>query len=194
MRSLPHLPKLNVVGSIPITRSIRSKGRDATEATVRSPTRKKTSVHSLASRPVQRPRPRVGRNDPCPCGSGRKFKRCHGGTPDENPAIDGDAPRASERLLQLAEPWLDACEDDDEHFLQCLRLAMMAWNIATIEAVGADTAELRAKVREMGIEGEFDELARRKSRMFPEDLRHMLDVTVTRDHTGGRYVKVLTTK
>jgi hypothetical protein len=21
----------------------------------------------------------VGRNDPCPCGSGRKFKRCHGG-------------------------------------------------------------------------------------------------------------------
>lgn len=22
--------------------------------------------------------PPVGRNDPCPCGSGRKFKRCHG--------------------------------------------------------------------------------------------------------------------
>ncbi len=22
--------------------------------------------------------PRVGRNDPCPCGSGRKYKRCHG--------------------------------------------------------------------------------------------------------------------
>jgi len=22
---------------------------------------------------------KVGRNDPCPCGSGRKFKRCHGG-------------------------------------------------------------------------------------------------------------------
>jgi preprotein translocase subunit SecA len=21
---------------------------------------------------------RVGRNDPCPCGSGRKYKRCHG--------------------------------------------------------------------------------------------------------------------
>jgi len=21
---------------------------------------------------------RVGRNDPCPCGSGKKFKRCHG--------------------------------------------------------------------------------------------------------------------
>jgi uncharacterized protein YecA (UPF0149 family) len=21
---------------------------------------------------------KVGRNDPCPCGSGKKFKRCHG--------------------------------------------------------------------------------------------------------------------
>ena len=21
---------------------------------------------------------RVGRNDPCPCGSGKKFKQCHG--------------------------------------------------------------------------------------------------------------------
>jgi hypothetical protein len=24
--------------------------------------------------------PRVGRNDPCPCGSGRKYKHCHGRT------------------------------------------------------------------------------------------------------------------
>ena len=22
--------------------------------------------------------PRVGRNDPCPCGSGKKYKNCHG--------------------------------------------------------------------------------------------------------------------
>ena len=26
--------------------------------------------------PVRRAHPRVGRNDPCPCGSGKKFKRC----------------------------------------------------------------------------------------------------------------------
>jgi len=25
-----------------------------------------------------RPTPRVGRNDPCPCGSGKKYKKCHG--------------------------------------------------------------------------------------------------------------------
>ena len=27
---------------------------------------------------VKRAAPKVGRNDPCPCGSGRKFKQCHG--------------------------------------------------------------------------------------------------------------------
>ncbi|MFO1506789.1 MAG: preprotein translocase subunit SecA [Lysobacterales bacterium] len=28
--------------------------------------------------PVQRDAPKVGRNDPCPCGSGKKYKHCHG--------------------------------------------------------------------------------------------------------------------
>ena len=32
--------------------------------------------------PSQRPSPvpgqKVGRNDPCPCGSGKKYKHCHG--------------------------------------------------------------------------------------------------------------------
>jgi len=27
---------------------------------------------------VRREAPKVGRNDPCPCGSGKKFKNCHG--------------------------------------------------------------------------------------------------------------------
>ena len=27
---------------------------------------------------VRREAPKIGRNDPCPCGSGRKFKHCHG--------------------------------------------------------------------------------------------------------------------
>jgi len=29
---------------------------------------------------IRRDQPKVGRNDPCPCGSGRKFKQCHGRT------------------------------------------------------------------------------------------------------------------
>jgi uncharacterized protein YecA (UPF0149 family) len=28
--------------------------------------------------PYRREEPKVGRNDPCPCGSGKKFKKCHG--------------------------------------------------------------------------------------------------------------------
>jgi preprotein translocase subunit SecA len=29
-------------------------------------------------KPVRREEPKVGRNDPCPCGSGKKYKKCHG--------------------------------------------------------------------------------------------------------------------
>ena len=29
-------------------------------------------------KPLARETPKVGRNDPCPCGSGRKYKQCHG--------------------------------------------------------------------------------------------------------------------
>jgi preprotein translocase subunit SecA len=31
-----------------------------------------------SSTPMLRDAPKVGRNDPCPCGSGKKFKQCHG--------------------------------------------------------------------------------------------------------------------
>ena len=29
-------------------------------------------------KPIVRPTQKVGRNDPCPCGSGKKYKHCHG--------------------------------------------------------------------------------------------------------------------
>ncbi len=31
-----------------------------------------------AKKTVRRDKPKVGRNDPCPCGSGKKYKKCHG--------------------------------------------------------------------------------------------------------------------
>ncbi len=31
-----------------------------------------------AAQPAMRPAQKVGRNDPCPCGSGKKYKHCHG--------------------------------------------------------------------------------------------------------------------
>ena len=39
---------------------------------------------------VQRHAPKVGRNDPCPCGSGRKYKKCHGA--EGGPAGGGSGP------------------------------------------------------------------------------------------------------
>jgi preprotein translocase subunit SecA len=33
---------------------------------------------STASKTVSNGAPKVGRNDPCPCGSGKKYKKCHG--------------------------------------------------------------------------------------------------------------------
>ena len=38
-----------------------------------------------AVKTVRREEPKVGRNDPCPCGSGKKYKKCHGAS-----AADGD--------------------------------------------------------------------------------------------------------
>ncbi len=39
------------------------------------------TVLAEAYAPVEQRRvTKVGRNDPCPCGSGKKFKQCHGGT------------------------------------------------------------------------------------------------------------------
>ncbi len=33
---------------------------------------------TTSARPQRRAVPKVGRNDPCPCGSGKKYKKCHG--------------------------------------------------------------------------------------------------------------------
>jgi preprotein translocase subunit SecA len=39
------------------------------------------SSYNQAQQPKRQPiiaEPKIGRNDPCPCGSGKKFKQCHG--------------------------------------------------------------------------------------------------------------------
>ena len=37
-----------------------------------------TAAEPAAAQPFERDFAKVGRNDPCPCGSGKKFKHCHG--------------------------------------------------------------------------------------------------------------------
>jgi preprotein translocase subunit SecA len=45
-----------------------------------SVTTKKAAAQSNGARSIQQPKKnvKVGRNDPCPCGSGKKYKQCHG--------------------------------------------------------------------------------------------------------------------
>jgi preprotein translocase subunit SecA len=38
----------------------------------------RTAGDGATTAPIKRDRPKVGRNDPCPCGSGKKYKKCHG--------------------------------------------------------------------------------------------------------------------
>jgi preprotein translocase subunit SecA len=38
--------------------------------------------------PVRREGPKIGRNDPCPCGSGEKFKKCHGAALEDDAGGD----------------------------------------------------------------------------------------------------------
>ena len=49
--------------------TVRCISMDTTDGLVRGMTVTDTVV---------REQPKVGRNEPCPCGSGKKFKQCHG--------------------------------------------------------------------------------------------------------------------
>jgi hypothetical protein len=42
---------------------------------------------------------RIGRNDFCPCGSGQKFKRCHGALADKTPKLRGTSDQAIQAQL-----------------------------------------------------------------------------------------------
>jgi preprotein translocase subunit SecA len=56
--------------------AIRGTSRGA--AAVADPPRPARSGGDDVVRQVKREEPKVGRNDPCPCGSGKKYKKCHG--------------------------------------------------------------------------------------------------------------------
>jgi preprotein translocase subunit SecA len=74
----------------PVVREAAAAGSESVSAPVRLPRERRGppvnySYGAAASggqdakvETVQRSAPKVGRNDPCPCGSGRKYKKCHG--------------------------------------------------------------------------------------------------------------------
>ena len=49
----------------------------ARAASAQAPTPARTGGDDVV-KTVRREEPKVGRNDPCPCGSGKKYKKCHG--------------------------------------------------------------------------------------------------------------------
>ena len=65
----------------PVTFNDPSTGASASASVSRAehrPQPARTGGDDAAVRTVRRDTPKVGRNDPCPCGSGKKYKKCHG--------------------------------------------------------------------------------------------------------------------
>jgi len=68
-----------------IERGVADKADDDVDAEVAAKVAKRrgggkarTAGDGATTAPIKRERPKVGRNDPCPCGSGKKYKKCHG--------------------------------------------------------------------------------------------------------------------
>ena len=83
MRGQIHLQteQSNVREAMPERRSDYSKYRTSRDELPGDEQRRVASQRQgeqQAPQPVRNTGPRVGRNDPCPCGSGKKFKNCHG--------------------------------------------------------------------------------------------------------------------
>ena len=65
---------LNHPGAAPVP---AFAGARASSAQAQTPTPARTGGDDVV-KTVRREEPKVGRNDPCPCGSGKKYKKCHG--------------------------------------------------------------------------------------------------------------------
>ena len=60
------------------TEAIHEEASAGRRASPRSSKQPSTARRPTTSRePIRNRQQRVGRNDPCPCGSGKKFKNCH---------------------------------------------------------------------------------------------------------------------
>jgi preprotein translocase subunit SecA len=67
-----------------------NEGADAPAPAQQTASRRPPPQPRVMQAPVRREGPKIGRNDPCPCGSGQKFKKCHGAVFEEEGAADND--------------------------------------------------------------------------------------------------------
>ena len=58
--------------------NVRYQHADYEEALAAPPAGDEGGATAVAAQPFVRAGDKVGRNDPCPCGSGKKYKQCHG--------------------------------------------------------------------------------------------------------------------
>ena len=70
-------------GTVSFAARFRSDGKEHAHVEVARFTREDgqwvyAGQEDHTSVPVRRSTPKIGRNDPCPCGSGRKYKKCCG--------------------------------------------------------------------------------------------------------------------
>jgi preprotein translocase subunit SecA len=83
-RSASNLSSFENMLSI-LARNVRTQGPETVVPPARPPAASNGAVpHApepelkLPKVTLRRDTPKVGRNDPCPCGSGKKYKHCHG--------------------------------------------------------------------------------------------------------------------
>ncbi len=58
--------------------AIKRQQQAELDAQLNAHRRARAAAEEAKNAPVERKQVKVGRNDPCPCGSGKKFKQCHG--------------------------------------------------------------------------------------------------------------------
>jgi preprotein translocase subunit SecA len=72
-------PELALAGVKTVPRNLSFNDPSATpSAFARKAQPREASGGTDEVQTVRREGPKVGRNDPCPCGSGKKYKKCHG--------------------------------------------------------------------------------------------------------------------
>ena len=81
----PPIPKSLYVPEEPIVEKLRQLVAEKKEEQS-----EKERLAAMPRQPYRRVEPRVGRNDPCPCGSGKKYKKCHMGKDFELKDVEAD--------------------------------------------------------------------------------------------------------
>ena len=74
--------------------------------------------------------PKVGRNNPCPCGSNKKFKRCQGAPPPTQPVCSAEG--CDEEVKFFLSPSMNGMRSEERYWVACA---------GHVEAISANAAQ-----------------------------------------------------